>query len=184
MANLFQSLVYQEPSSIYLTAVTVMTILFLSFLVISEITGNNLKYSKFWNTNSSAAKSQPFKLSSRTGMLILYTPAALVSLASFVIFPDGGIRFLMLKSAVSIHFSKRVLEVIIDWAWILTSFYVFILVNLNISGELNEYIFWEALNFGFISFLVQRFAFVCSFKIELFAIVRLIIKAPNLNLFR
>lgn len=110
MANLFQSLVYQEPSSIYLTAVTVMTILFLSFLVISEITGNNLKYSKFWNTNSSAAKSQPFKLSSRTGMLILYTPAALVSLASFVIFPDGGIRFLMLKSAVSIHFSKRVLE--------------------------------------------------------------------------
>lgn len=111
MANIFQNIVYQEPSSIYLTAVSVMSVFFLGFLVFSELMGNHLKYSKFWNVNNSSASGK-LKLSSRTGMLILYTPAALFGLASFFIFPDGdGVRFFMLKSAISIHFFKRVLEV-------------------------------------------------------------------------
>lgn len=110
MANLFQNIVYQEPSSIYLTATSVMSIFFLGFLVLSELMGKHLEYSKFWNVNNSSPSGKRVKLSSRTGMLILYTPAALMGLASFVIFPDGGNRFLMLKSAISIHFCKRVLE--------------------------------------------------------------------------
>ncbi|KAL3523702.1 hypothetical protein ACH5RR_016536 [Cinchona calisaya] len=111
MAKLLQNLVYQEPSSIYLTAISGVTFLFLAYLGISEIIGNHLKYSKFWNVNSrKTSGGGGIKLSSRPGMILLYAPAALLGLASFFIFPGGGIRFLMLKLAVTVHFSKRVLE--------------------------------------------------------------------------
>ncbi|CAI9091431.1 OLC1v1026465C1 [Oldenlandia corymbosa var. corymbosa] len=93
-----------------------------------EIVGNHLKYSKF-------AAGGGIKLSSRTGMLLLYSPASLAGLATFFIFPGGGIRFLLLKLAVTIHFSKRVLETLfvhkysgvmmLDSAIIISSSYCF-----------------------------------------------------------
>lgn len=112
---MFQSFVFEEPSSI-ITAITVMTFLFLSYLGISEIIGKHLQYSKFWNvnTNSGSSTSSNFlqgKLSSKIGMLLLYTPACLMGFASFLMYPDGGNRFVLLKSAVTLHFLKRVLEV-------------------------------------------------------------------------
>lgn len=133
MAKLMlQNLVYQEPSSIYLSAVTGVTFLFLVSLGISEAIGKQLKYSKFWDLNSktSGGGGGGIKLSSRTGMLLLYGPAALAGLASFVIFPGGGTRFLMLKLAVTVHFSKRVLEVILiysnrSFSLILACFFLF-----------------------------------------------------------
>ena len=110
MAKLLQNLVYQEESpSIYTTALSGITLLFLAYLGISETLGNHLKYSKFWNVNSQKSGGG-IKLPSRTGMLLLYSPAAVADLASFLIFPGGGIRFLMLKLAITIHFSKRVLN--------------------------------------------------------------------------
>ncbi|XP_027118824.2 uncharacterized protein [Coffea arabica] len=110
MAKLLQDLVYQEESpSIYTTALSGITLLFLAYLGISETLGNHLKYSKFWNVNSQKSGGG-IKLPSRTGMLLLYSPAAVAGLASFMIFPGGGIRFLMLKLAITIHFSKRVLN--------------------------------------------------------------------------
>ncbi|XP_027161094.1 very-long-chain enoyl-CoA reductase-like [Coffea eugenioides] len=110
MAKLLQDLVYQEESpSIYTTALSGITLLFLAYLGISEALGNHLKYSKFWNVNSQKSGGG-IKLSSRTGMLLLYSPAAVAGLASFLIFPGGEIRFLMLKLAITMHFSKRVLE--------------------------------------------------------------------------
>ncbi|XP_022746562.1 very-long-chain enoyl-CoA reductase-like isoform X2 [Durio zibethinus] len=45
-------------------------------------------------------------------MFLLYTPAFLVGLASFWLFPDGDLRFLFLRSAVTIHFFKRDFEVV------------------------------------------------------------------------
>ncbi|CAK9172423.1 unnamed protein product [Ilex paraguariensis] len=133
--SLLQSFLQQEytSNSIFLTAISVITFLFLAYLAISEIIGKHLQYSKFWNVNSSAK--QQIKLSSTTGMLILYTPAFLASLASFWVFPDGGIRFMMAKSAITIHFFKRVLEVlfvhkysggmVLDSAILISSSYLF-----------------------------------------------------------
>lgn len=119
---MFQSFLYEEPSSI-ITAITVVTFTFLAYLGISEIIGKHLQYSKFWNVNPNSVSPSNFlqaKLSSRIGMLILYTPACIMGFASFLLYPNGGIRFMMLKSAVTIHFLKRDLEV---------TFFVFLFVN-------------------------------------------------------
>lgn len=51
-------------------------------------------------------------ISGRIGMLILYAPAFLAGLASFFLLPDEGFRFSLLRSALTIHFFKRLLEVI------------------------------------------------------------------------
>lgn len=106
---MFHKIVYEEPSSIYFTALSGLTLLFLGYLGISELLGNNLKYSKFWNSGPNSASQ--VKVSSVVGMFILYAPASLAGFASFVIFPDGDLRFLMVKLVVTIHFFKRVLEV-------------------------------------------------------------------------
>ncbi|XVE68545.1 hypothetical protein DITRI_Ditri09bG0076500 [Diplodiscus trichospermus] len=48
----------------------------------------------------------------KVGMFLLYAPTFLVGLASFWLFPDADIRILFLKSAITIHFFKRILEVL------------------------------------------------------------------------
>lgn len=111
---MFQSFVFVEESSI-ITAITVITFLFLAYLGVSEIAGKHLQYSKFWNVNAnSGSSSSNFlqgKMSSKLGMFILYAPACFMGFASFFMYPDGGTRFMLLQSAVTIHFFKRVLEV-------------------------------------------------------------------------
>ncbi|KAL2549121.1 3-oxo-5-alpha-steroid 4-dehydrogenase family protein [Forsythia ovata] len=89
---------------------SVMILLTTACLALWESMGKHLQYSKFWNMGSN--KSHQILLSSRTGMLFLYTPAFLAGLASFWIFQDGGTRFMMLKFAVTFHFLKRDLEVL------------------------------------------------------------------------
>lgn len=76
---------------------------------ISGIRGKQLQYSKFWNVGTE--KSTP-KLPGKMGMLIAYTPAFLFSLATFGMFPNEGLRFVLLKSALTIHFFKRICEVL------------------------------------------------------------------------
>lgn len=79
-----------------------------------------MQYSKFlnWNPNnqqknpSSTITQQKSKLSSKIGMAILYTPAFLFGFASLFIFPDEGLRFFLLRFTLTIHFLKRVLEVL------------------------------------------------------------------------
>ncbi|XP_058216029.1 steroid 5-alpha-reductase DET2-like [Rhododendron vialii] len=102
---------FQQPPPAYIRALPPITLLFLSYLCFSEIIGKHLQYSKFWNVNSQS-KSNQIKLSSKTGMLFLYGPAFLAGVASFGLFPYGGLRFLLLKSALTIHFFKRILEVL------------------------------------------------------------------------
>lgn len=101
---------FDEPS-IWITATTVATLISTVYLGLAEMIGNHLQYSKFTSSNSDK-KPQGIKVSSRTGMLILYTPALLAGLVSFFIFPDGDLRFLLLKFAVTFHFFKRDLEVL------------------------------------------------------------------------
>ncbi|KAI3762095.1 hypothetical protein L1987_52518 [Smallanthus sonchifolius] len=97
--------------SIWVTSATVVTLISTLYLGFAEIIGNHLQYSKFTNSNS-ISNNNPIKLSSKIGMLIFYTPAFLAGLVSFFVFPGGGLRFVLLKSAVTFHFFKRDLEVL------------------------------------------------------------------------
>ncbi|XAR53558.1 Very-long-chain enoyl-CoA reductase [Bertholletia excelsa] len=91
------SLVFEQPPLIFIRVLPLITLVSLAYLGIAESKGKHLQYSKFWNVNANNAsvKSLQIKLSSRTGMLMLYTPA-----------------FLLLKLALTIHFFKRIFEVI------------------------------------------------------------------------
>ncbi|PPD79943.1 hypothetical protein GOBAR_DD23137 [Gossypium barbadense] len=99
------------PPSLVLVAASVLSLISLAILGVLETKEIHLKYSKFFNASSSSS-SISFKVPSRVGMFLIYTPAFLVGVASFWLFPDGDFRFLLLKSAITIHFFKRILEVI------------------------------------------------------------------------
>ncbi|CBI20086.3 unnamed protein product, partial [Vitis vinifera] len=75
---------------------------------LSELKGKHMEYSKFWELKSG----RKYKVDSRTGMIVCYTPAFLAGVASFALFPDESFRFLLLTSALSIHFFKRIFEVL------------------------------------------------------------------------
>ncbi|KAK8999185.1 hypothetical protein V6N11_070361 [Hibiscus sabdariffa] len=81
-------------------------------------------------------------------MFLLYTPAFLVGVASFWLFPDGGSRFLFLKSAITIHFFKRIFEVgfihkysgdmALDSTIIISVSYFFVSLSLSYTHILNQ----------------------------------------------
>ncbi|KAK9904651.1 hypothetical protein M0R45_000495 [Rubus argutus] len=78
---------------------------------ISEVRGKHMPYSKFLNYNSGESPSQ-IHVSGRRGMQIAYTPAFLAALTSLVFFPRyHDFRYLLVSSALTIHFLKRLLEV-------------------------------------------------------------------------
>ncbi|XP_058183371.1 uncharacterized protein LOC131301215 [Rhododendron vialii] len=97
------------PATSYTTAMALVTVVSMASAGISGIRGKQLQYSKFWNVD--AKKSTP-KLPGKTGMLLAYTPAFLFGLASFGMFPNEGLRFVLLKLALTIHFFKRLCEVL------------------------------------------------------------------------
>ncbi|OMO67907.1 hypothetical protein CCACVL1_20219, partial [Corchorus capsularis] len=99
------------PPSLFVTATSLVSFSSLAIGGLSEIRGKHMQYSKFVGVNNNPVSESKKKLiSSRTGMVLLYTPAFLAGLSSFAIFPDEGFRFFLLQSAITIHFLKRVLE--------------------------------------------------------------------------
>ncbi|KAK3228594.1 hypothetical protein Dsin_000475 [Dipteronia sinensis] len=104
--------IYQSPPSIWITGMSVVTLISMANLCYGEITGKHLKYSKFWNQSTTNSNLTNNKFSSRSGMLFIYTPSFLAGLASFWLFPHQNLRFLLLVSALTIHYFKRILEVI------------------------------------------------------------------------
>ncbi|CAH8386732.1 unnamed protein product [Eruca vesicaria subsp. sativa] len=110
MMEMATSFLYPPPPSILLNTMTVVGLAALTNMVWSEVSGNNLKYSKF--NNASSQKQRFGSISSRTGMLCLYTPAFLAASASFFLSPSEDLRFLLLKSSLSLHFFKRIFEVL------------------------------------------------------------------------
>ncbi|KAF3660727.1 putative titin-like isoform X2 [Capsicum annuum] len=105
-------ILFQEPNSIFIKVMIVVNLIISAMLGYSEGSGNqNLEYSKFWNMNSHE-KQEKAKVPSKIGMIIVYTPSLIVCLSFFWIFPNGGIRFAMLNSVITIHLFKRVLEVL------------------------------------------------------------------------
>ncbi|XP_058773383.1 uncharacterized protein LOC131647504 [Vicia villosa] len=111
-ASTFLNFLFPPPPSLFVTAMSVISIASLANAGFSEVRGKHMSYSKFWNVNNNNGNKQQMKLSSRTGMLLLYTPAFLAGAASFWVFPDEGLRSTVLQSAVTIHFFKRVFEVL------------------------------------------------------------------------
>lgn len=111
------SFLYPPPPSILLNGMSVVGLAALAKIGWSEVSGNHLKYSKFNKASSSPpSPTQPQKqrfgsISSRTGMLWLYTPAFLAASASFFVLPSDDLRLLLLKSALAFHFFKRIFEV-------------------------------------------------------------------------
>nr|XP_043615464.1 3-oxo-5-alpha-steroid 4-dehydrogenase 2-like [Erigeron canadensis] len=112
---ILENYMFDEPS-IWVTVTTIATLISTLYLGFAEIMGNHLQYSKFANskkkTSTTNKQEAGVKISSRTGMLIFYTPAFLAGLVSFFLFPGGDFRFFLLKFAVTFHFFKRDLEVL------------------------------------------------------------------------
>lgn len=102
--------IFPPPESLVVSGMSVISFVSLANSGLSEIRGKHLNYSKFWNANPTAQRQ--IKLSSKTGMLLLYTPAFLAGFASFWIFPHEGVRSTILQASVTFHFFKRVFEVL------------------------------------------------------------------------
>ncbi|KDP27529.1 hypothetical protein JCGZ_20167 [Jatropha curcas] len=103
---------FPAPSNLMVSAMSAVSLVSLANAGFSELKGKHLNYSKFWNANNNNNNNNR-KVSSRNGMLFLYTPAFLAGVASFGLFPDEGLRFFFIKSALTIHFFKRLFEVML-----------------------------------------------------------------------
>ncbi|RHN51069.1 hypothetical protein MtrunA17_Chr6g0464421 [Medicago truncatula] len=119
--SMFYNFMFPQPPSIFITAMSIISFVASSSYGISEIRGKHLNYSKFWNANNNKTNSgKQIKLSSKVGMLLLYTPAFLAGAVSFWIFPNEGLRSTILQGALTLHYFKRVFEVILDILYGLT----------------------------------------------------------------
>ncbi|KAK2366602.1 3-oxo-5-alpha-steroid 4-dehydrogenase family protein [Trifolium repens] len=110
--SVFLNFLFPPPPSLFVTTMSVITAVSLAKAGFSEVKGEHLNYSKFWNVNNAIAKKQMKNLSSRNGMLLLYIPAFLAGAASFWVFPNESFRSMILQGAVTVHFFKRVFEVL------------------------------------------------------------------------
>jgi len=112
MASMLSSVIFPPPPSLIISVMSVVSLVAIAGLGISEILGKHLQYSRFWNLNSEKSTRMQIKLSSRTGMLVFYVPAFLSGLASFVLYPNHDLRLFLVKATLTIHFFKRTIEVI------------------------------------------------------------------------
>lgn len=111
MVPMLSRVIFPTPNPLF---ITIMSMTSLSFSVIGlfEGLGKNFKYSKFSNFNVEKSTSkQNNTVCGRDGMLVVYIPAFLSAVAFSWLFPNVGLRFLLVKSALTIHFFKRILEV-------------------------------------------------------------------------
>lgn len=107
--------IYPAPASWFVTAMTVINGASLVNAGLMEIKGKSMQYSKFFNTNNKnveASSSKMVKFSGRNGMLLAYSPAFVASVTSLAFMQDEGLRFTMVASALSVHFFKRLFEVL------------------------------------------------------------------------
>nr|KYP43858.1 Trans-2,3-enoyl-CoA reductase [Cajanus cajan] len=110
MMSVLLSFIFPASASLVIRGMSVISLVSVGNAFLSEIRGKHMNYSKFWNANST--EKMQMKLSSKVGMLLSYTPAFLVCLASFWIFPHEGFRSTLLQSALTLHFFKRLFEVL------------------------------------------------------------------------
>lgn len=109
--------IYPPPPSLFITTMSAISFVSLANGGFRESKGNHVQYSKFWKVGTLQKSSSDYnhtkaKVPTRTGMIFLYAPAFLAGLASFFLLPDEGFRFALLRSALTIHFFKRLIEVL------------------------------------------------------------------------
>ncbi|OEL18783.1 hypothetical protein BAE44_0020199 [Dichanthelium oligosanthes] len=110
---------YPPPASVYVAAMSAVSLVSMANAGLAELRGNHMAYSKFWHVVAAGAggnkqgKSAGALLRSRDGMLVAYAPAFLAAAASFAV-PGAvdGARAQLLSAALAVHFLKRVLEVL------------------------------------------------------------------------
>ncbi|KAL3523701.1 hypothetical protein ACH5RR_016535 [Cinchona calisaya] len=113
LSEILLRFIYPPPPSLFISAMSAISFASSASAGFQEIKGKHMKYSKFFNVGSlSSTADNKAKFSGRIGMLVAYTPAFLAGLASFALFPYGGLRFSLLRSALTIHFFKRIFEVL------------------------------------------------------------------------
>ncbi|KAJ6727510.1 3-OXO-5-ALPHA-STEROID 4-DEHYDROGENASE [Salix purpurea] len=100
------------PAPLLIKAMSVVCAVSLGKVGLSEIRGKHMQYSKFLNIGEKKSNKKQIQVSSRTGMLIAYTPSFLAGAISFGLFPNEDLRFLFVKSTLTFHFFKRILEVL------------------------------------------------------------------------
>ncbi|KAH7536867.1 hypothetical protein FEM48_Zijuj03G0031700 [Ziziphus jujuba var. spinosa] len=149
VASTLLGFMFPPPPSLFINTMSVISATSLAVSGLSEIRGKHLQYSKFWDV-SHPQNPQPknqIKLSSRTGMLLLYTPAFLAAFSSFLFFPinGGDIRFLLLLSALALHFFKRDFEVYMCIYILYIIKLVLILTNVNFILFIYLFIFMQVL---------------------------------------
>ncbi|KAJ4829672.1 hypothetical protein Tsubulata_047989 [Turnera subulata] len=111
MISMLAGIIFPPP--MFIKAMSVISMVSLANVGLSEVRGKHMQYSKFWKVGTKINPTEEkLHVSSRTGMLIAYSPAFLVAVSSFVVFPDEGLRSLLVKSCIAIHFLKRILEVL------------------------------------------------------------------------
>ncbi|KAL8518241.1 hypothetical protein ACS0TY_009563 [Phlomoides rotata] len=102
--------IYPPPASATVTAMTAISFLSLSNGGYKEMQGKNMQYSKMFKVEK--RKESGKKVRSKIGMIVTYTPAFLAGVLSLFIFPSGDFRFTLLRSAITLHFFKRLFEVL------------------------------------------------------------------------
>ncbi|KAL5720422.1 hypothetical protein ACHQM5_013376 [Ranunculus cassubicifolius] len=108
---LLYNFLFPPEKSIFITAMCIISPALGAISAYLEIIGNHMQYSKFGNTGSQSKKNE-IKLSSRSGMLIAYTPAFLAGIFTLAIYSEDGPRFILVDLALTIHFFKRIFEVL------------------------------------------------------------------------
>ncbi|KAI3799586.1 hypothetical protein L1987_34885 [Smallanthus sonchifolius] len=113
--SIFSLFLFPSPPSLFITAMSVLNLLSLTISGYMEMNGKQKQYAKFFYDVGSSKKSkheESRKMLSRNGMLVFYTPSFVVGLAALAILPRQDLRFSMVQYVLTVHFLKRILEVL------------------------------------------------------------------------
>ncbi|KAK9072282.1 hypothetical protein SSX86_008715 [Deinandra increscens subsp. villosa] len=112
--TIFSLFLFPSPPSLFIKSMSLLSFLSLIAFGYMEMTGKNAQYAKFFYTGSSkkSKNSENRKMLSKYGMLVSYTPPFIACLAALAILPRQDLRFNMVSCVLTLHFFKRILEVI------------------------------------------------------------------------
>lgn len=110
--SFYDKFLFPPPQSILMTFMSIFSLVISANGGLSEINGANVQYSKFRDATGSGQIKES-KFSTRICMLTMYTPSFVASIVSFFwIFPSHDTRFILVNSALTLHFLKRIIEVL------------------------------------------------------------------------
>lgn len=107
LVSILSRVAFPPPVTCLLVRVMSVACLLFSVNGVFEGLGKNFQYSKFFNLNVHKSTRKQIRLSSRIAMLIVYAPAFLSAIASFWQLPNVGLRSLLVKPALTLHFFQE-----------------------------------------------------------------------------